>query len=181
MKKAFLSFFLFLSFSIFSQTEGQDFCNGLDNGSYFPLNITKKKIYWYNTFYYETFKGEKFMKGKKYIEFEQKWEDGTIDILFLRNENGNVYQYDECCEVETVRFLNEMHIGFTWRNAEEKIEYTYISNEGKLKTPFCAYKNLLVLRAKYVDAVYDFFYLKGLGYVGATENGKLISGITPKM
>jgi hypothetical protein len=45
MNKSIIILFLFISGLSFSQKEGQNFCKGIENGSYFPLDIKKKKSF----------------------------------------------------------------------------------------------------------------------------------------
>lgn len=71
MRKIILLIVLSVSSFVFAQKEGQDFCEGNNKGSYFPLDITKKKIYWYSTFYYEVPNGIKIKNEKQYVEFKQ--------------------------------------------------------------------------------------------------------------
>ena len=177
-----LLFFLVLtgSVSYSQQFEGQNFCEATKDASYFPLAITKKKILWKNTFYFETQHATKTINGKNYIAFQQEWKEGNSDLLYLREENGIVYQYDDCCEVETIRYNPQFTIGHTWKTADQTREYKVIAYDGKLRTPFCDYQNLLVIEAKMDYGHYNFYYLKGHGYIGATQNGQLISCVTPK-
>ena len=90
-----LLFTFFITLNAFSQVEGQSFCDGLEEGEYFPLNIVKKKVYWYNTYYFETKEGTKIIDGKKYNVFNQRWEDGSSDTILFREDSGGVYQYTE--------------------------------------------------------------------------------------
>lgn len=182
MRKIVLLIVLSVSSLVFSQQEGQDFCEGNNEGSYFPLDITKKKIYWYDTFYYEVPNGIKIKNEKQYVEFIQEWENGEVDFLYLREENGKVYQYEECCNTESLRYSDIMKSKEKWERTEDEVRYIVLARDGKLRTPFCNYKNLFVLRAEYNNGVtYDFYYQKGLGYIGASRKGELISYITPKM
>ena len=64
MKKVVYLIVFFISTLVFSQKEGQSFCGGIKNGEYFPLNIYKKKIFWYGTFYFELNKGIKSKNDK---------------------------------------------------------------------------------------------------------------------
>ncbi|CAM4064462.1 MULTISPECIES: hypothetical protein [Flavobacterium] len=181
MRKIILLILLSVSGFVFSQKEGQDFCKGNSKGSYFPLDITKKKIYWYNTFYYEVPNGTKTINEKQYVEFVQEWENGEVDLLYLREENGKVYQYEDCCKTKSLRYSDKMNNKEKWERIEDKVRYIVLVRNGKLRTPFCNYKDLFVLRAEYSNGVtYDFYYQKGLGYIGATRKGELISYITPE-
>lgn len=179
-----ISIALCMLFSIisFSQLkEGQIFCNEIKDGSYFPLTKSEKIIYWSDTYYTETKSGAKNINGKLYQEFKQTWEGNNVSTFYLREENGVVYQYEECCKEETIRFDNTFKKGHTWKTAEGMSEYTIISYKGKLDTPFCKYENLLVVEAKIINGVFNFYYLKGHGYIGATKEGKIISCAAPSL
>jgi hypothetical protein len=80
---------LLLSATASAQQDGQDFCSGSE-GSYFPLDIKKKKLVWSGTGYTETKTGTKMIAGKKFIEYSQKWANGSTDKLYMREENGIV-------------------------------------------------------------------------------------------
>lgn len=174
--------FVLFHFNLYSQiSEGQDFCSKTENASYFPLSIAKKKILWSTTYYFETIVGKKEINNKEYIEFKQEWENKEVDFLYLREENGVVYQYDECCEKETIRLNSNFKKGDEWTNAEGTIRYKILSLKGKLKTPYCKeYQDLLVIEAAIGSKIYNYYYLQGHGYIGATQNKKLISCVTPQ-
>ena len=181
-KKIILTLIFLISLKSFSQIkEGQDFCDESKNKTYFPLVIKKKKIYWADTYYVETINGTKEINGKIYIEFQQKWKGNKIDKLYLREENGVVYQYEKCCKQETVRFDKNFTKGHVWKTADGLVEYKVKSFKGKLKTPFCKYKNLMVIEMKLKIGKFKFYYQRGHGYIGATFNNKLISYITPNI
>lgn len=181
MKKTFLALLILFTFNGYSQLkEGQNFCSENKKGSYFPLTISNKKISWQNTYYIESINGKKVIKGKEYAEIKQEWENKNVDLIYLREENNIVYQYEECCENETIRFNTNFKVGDKWLQADNKMEYEIISFNGELTTPYCEYKNLLIIQAKIANNTFQFYYLKGIGYVGATINKKLISFVTPE-
>jgi hypothetical protein len=175
--------FLVLTSSFFSlaQKEGQSFCDGDSTESYFPLLESKKIIVWGNTYYTEKKTGMKELNNKIYIEYTQTWESGDIAYLYLRKENGIIYQYEENTEDETIRLPHNFGVGDSWKTASNEASYEVISKEGKLKTPICNYSNLLVLKSTFKNGSFTFYYLKGHGYVAATVNNKLISFVTPKL
>ena len=162
----------------YAQLEGQSFCEGVSTGSYFPLTIGSKKITWYNTSYLEKMKETKILHNRVYTVFEQVWENGASDLLYLREEKGKVYQWDEEKKQEFVR-LEQVQLNFKWKVNEK--EYKIVDTQGELITPFCFYKGLLVIETQWDKRTYRFYYLKGFGYVGATWDGKLISYVKPEI
>jgi len=183
MNKITLFFLLFLSHISYSQiTEGQKFCEENKDGSYFPVSDLnfKKKVLWAKTYYNETKEESKIINGKAYFQFRQEWENKNVVLLYLREENGVVYQYDESDKKESVRYDPSFETGHSWKTADGKDHYKIISYQGELRTPYCEYKKLLVIEADVSFGKYKFYYLKGLGYIGATKDDKLISCITPE-
>ena len=179
MKLLTLIGFLLLSTFMFSQKEGQNFCDVFAGDSYFPITIKTKKILWKNTYYMEEIIGKKTRGGKEYVEYVQQWEDGTASFLYLREENGVVYQFEECCDAETIRFDPSFKKGDTWKTADQKATYTIETLEGTLKTPFCNYEDLIVIKLEANTLTYKFYYKKGYGYVGTKQEGIVISGVAP--
>ncbi|MFB9080842.1 hypothetical protein ACFFLS_22105 [Flavobacterium procerum] len=176
-------FILFLFSTIVSNAqigEGHRFCDELKTGSYFPLSYEfKKKILWSKTYYWETKIGTKQIEGKEYAEIKQEWEDKNTSILYMREEDGVVYQYDQYIKKEIIRFDQKQKKGDAWTTAN-KAKYKIISYEGELQTPYCKYTNLLVIEAEVSYGKFNFYYLKGQGYIGATTKGMLISCLTPE-
>lgn len=170
---------IFCSNAYCQQYEGQKFCVGDEDGDYFPLNISKKKIIWYSTYYYETQK-DTLINSKLYIQFEQKWKNGTIDYLYLREDQKIILQYEDCCSEETIRYNPKSKIGESWLNADKSEQYVITSFTGTLKTPYCNYKDLMIINANVKGVVFEFYYLKNHGYIGAKKDNKLISYVTPE-
>jgi hypothetical protein len=163
------------------QSEGQDFCGKFDGDSYFPLDIEKKKIVWSKSSYIETATSWVKIDSIEYLSVVQVWQSGQTDTLYLREEDGTVYQYQDYCDSESVRFKADAKVGDSWSTCDQEIKYTVISKKGKLKTPFCDYKKLVIIKAEYPDVIFHFYYKKGYGYIGATVNGTdLISFVSPK-
>ncbi|TDO83115.1 hypothetical protein EV143_102379 [Flavobacterium chryseum] len=183
MNKTLLIFLLLVSFNSYSQIgEGQKFCEESKIGNYFPVSSFNfnKKILWYKTYYKEIKKDPETINGKVYTVFEQKWEDKKISLLYLREENGIVYQYDQDLKQETVRYNIAFKEGDKWKSADGKDEYKIISYNGELQTRYCIYKNLLVIEAKMSYGNFKFYYFKGHGYIGATKDGHLVSFVSPE-
>lgn len=180
MKKVILIILLSISTSIFSQiNEGQNFCTPTKDGDYFPLSIEKKRILWQDRSYFETINDTVVINEKKYIEYLQDWGENNVSKMYLREENGVVYQYKEDDGKETIRYDKNFKKGHTWKNAKGNCVYKIISFEGKLKTPFCEYENLLIIEAKFKEVTFNFYYLQGHGYVGATVKDKIMSCVSP--
>lgn len=171
---------LIISYPLFSQSEGQSFCDEFESENYFPLDIEKKKVVWYSTHYFEEIAGTKIINNKEYIEFLQFWGNGGVDTLFLREENGSINQYEEDYAIETLRYDSKLKKGKRWKSSSEGVTYIIKSFKGKLKTPYCDYENLLIIKAKFTSTTYNFYYKKGYGYVGATnKKNNLISYVSP--
>ncbi len=181
MKKIMIFISILLTSNSYSQLyEGQKFCEESKDYGFFPLAIGKKKILWYNTFYFETKQETKIFNRKIYIEFKQEWNKSSSDLIYFREENGVIYEYDSCCENETIRFDPKFEKNHVWKSANGKNEYRIITYDGNLKTPYCEYQNLLVVDAKMDYGTFAFYYLRGHGYIGATKDGKLVSCVSPE-
>ena len=178
MQKTLIIFSVLICSFSFSQTINESFCNENINSSYFPLTNNFKKVIWRDTFYFERNNRIKEINGKTYTEFEQESESSGTALRYLREENGIVYEYEKCCENETVRYDAKFEVGHIWKKANKKEEFKIITYKGHLKTPFCSYKNLLVIEGELSSKKFKFYYLRGYGYVGATEGKKLISYVT---
>lgn len=179
MKIVYILYILIFSTTVYSQEEGQHFCEAYAEDSYFPLTIETKKLLWGNTYYFEKIVGVKKINNKEYVEFSQDWENGATELLYLREKDGIIYQYENCCDTETIRTNKNFKKGHTWKTADLKTVYTIETLKGSLKTPYCNYENLLVIKAQFDNFALKFYYKKGYGYIGATENKKLISYATP--
>lgn len=161
--------------------EGEGFCETKENESYFPIDISIKKFFWGTSHYSEELIGKKKFNGKTYIEFKQTWKEGNSDLLYLRTEKGVIYAYNEELKKEQVRYDSSFKVGYTWKTLDGNTSYTIMSYKGKLKTPFCEYENLLVIKAVLKEDSFLFYYLRGKGYIGATTlDEELISCMTPK-
>jgi hypothetical protein len=178
MHKPFILFIL-LSCACYSQkNEQKNFCKSNNEASFFPFDNNTKKVVWRNTFYIERKKQIKNINGKSYIEFEQEYETDGKALRYFREEKGIIYEYGLGNEKETVRFDPKFKKGHCWTTANKKDKYKIISYDGELETPFCKYKNLLVIDAKITFGHFTFYYSRGLGYVGATQNEELISYVS---
>lgn len=156
-----------------------DFEKEIKKNTYFPLANSTKKIAWKNTYYHEKIENTKTFNGKEYISSFEEWESGRVKEIYLREEDGEVSQYEACCTTETIRFNENYKKGESWESADKKTKYKLITYSGKLKTPYKNYEHLLVIRKTRGRSVYDFYYKKRYGYIGATKRGVLISYVIP--
>ena len=181
MKKIYTLIILLFTIVCSAQKEGQGFCEGDIVGEYFPLTIEKKKIFWADTYYIETMEGKKIINEKTYHVFKQTWKDGNSDLLYLRKDNDAVVQYKQNTNKEVLRFNEFFNEGKSWIDTSVKGKYTVVSYAGELLTPYCSYKNLMILKAEFEKLTFLFYYQKGYGYIGATLEGRLISYVTPEI
>ena len=176
------SFFLCITLTSFSQNnENSEFCTQKSNENYFPLDIEKKIIIWDGTYYVETKEKSKEYNKKTYCVYKQKWEKGGKGFLYLRAENGIVYEYDKDTNTESVRVNPSFKIGRKWESADGREFYKVISYKGTLKTKHCSYENLLVIKAQMKYGTIYFYYQNGQGYVGAKQKKNVISYLAPRV
>ncbi|WP_452223172.1 hypothetical protein [Lacinutrix chionoecetis] len=179
-KITFAFLILLCGFNAFAQKQGQIFCDGDKNGTYFPLLDSKKYIIWGNTFYVEEIIGTKTKNGKTYKEYSQTWESGDVANLLLTEKNGNILQYIEENEEDKLRLPYDIKVGKSWKTNKGLVAYEITSLKGTLKTPVCNYSNLLVLKSSFQNGEFIFYYQKGYGYIGAAQDGELISFVVPR-
>lgn len=176
---------LFVFTNLFSQIKEKvivtdaDFDKEIKKNTYYPLVPREKKVAWKNTFYIENVKGTKTFNNKEYTLCKQKWESGRTKKIYLREENGVVFEYEDCCGDESIVLDAHFNKGKTWESADKKIKYKLITFFGKLKTPYGEYENLLVIRKIHARKIYEYYYKKGYGYIGATKQGTLFSYVIP--
>jgi len=146
--------------------KNKDFCHHFKKGSYFPLDIKIKKVGWFGAYYYERLLGEREYDGHDYKIFEQAYSNGHIDTLYLREDGEKVYEFKEVEEIEILRLDPNMPLNETWPGQTKDVEYSIISKNAILETPFCVYRNLLVIKTKWDEEFFLFYYMRGFGYVG---------------
>lgn len=177
--KTIILLILLTATATFAQSEGQSFCYGDSKETYFTLQTEKKILLWYSTYYTETLIGEEVIEGNNYKVYVQEWKDTNKDTLYLREEGSRILGYYKKIKKEKLRYDSSFKPNKQWEGRE--VTYTILSHEAELKTPVCHYKNLMALKAEYPTITFIFYYLKGFGYVGATQNDELVSFAIPKM
>lgn len=167
--------------NILAQETPNDFCSADASKTYFPLDIKVKQVVWGKIGYIETRNREVLLDDKMYYSYVQSWSIGEIDTIYLREIDGVIMQYDKLTNSEFKRYDPAFKKGHLWEGGCHFVTFKVKSFKGKLTTPHCSYKNLMVIKGKYdTGDSYKFYYLKGYGYVGTTNSKGLISFIAPK-
>lgn len=174
----FVVIFLLTRYLILAQLS---ICNNENKGLYWPLTINIKKHYFSNYGNYTViYTSEKLIvAGRTYIKEVTSNEDNTIETLYLREENGNIYVYDTIKKIEFLEFSNNTTPGYSWKKYDGTWLYTIIDTSATLKTPYCDYNNILNVKAepqgklkKDYSSYYNLFYNRGIGLVAIEINGK---------
>lgn len=160
----------FLSVFSFSQ----EYCDSLISESFFPLKEgLVKKLKWESTYYVEKVHQETAINGKKYFMLTQTWESGDVDTMYQRIGTDGVYEYHQGTKREFLRMPSDPAINKTWCNYDSTVFYKIVDKAAHLKSKYCDFDSLLVLKVTYKDSKtsFLFYYRYGLGYVGGkTEN-----------
>lgn len=172
MKKIYSSLILiiFLSTNIYSQDE---FCSKeFDTKSYFPLNNKlRKSISWYNSIYKEYVNGTIKINGTEYIKYMQDFSESWKIELLLRKSGDTIFSYYG--GKDNIMLIDRPEVGIKW----DKAKISSIS--GVFETPYCKYKNLLVIEYSYKSGKTKRYYKKGLGLVGIENENKVIGMCLP--
>lgn len=163
MKKHTLFTLMLFPILIFGQS---DFCEKNFGESYYPLEIGfEKHLTWGTATYIEKVTGITTKDGIEYYNYEQDFGGGTSYDLLLRKQNDTVFMYNEELKKDVILLIERPVIGIKWDSGK------VIDTNGFFESPFCDYKNLLVIENKYPDGNKEKrFYKKGLGLVAVTTN-----------
>ena len=161
MKKTIIFILAILPFLGFGQS---DFCDKTFGDSYFPLKIGfEKHLTWGTATYVEKVTDTTIKNGIKYYNYEQDFGGGTSYDLLLRKQNDTVYMYNEEQKKDVILLIERPVKGVTWKSGK------VVDTNGFFESPFCDYKNLLVIENKYPNGIKEKrFYKKGLGLVAVT-------------
>ena len=170
MKNILINTIIFLPFLALSQS---NFCEKSFGDSYFPLKLNlEKNISWYKSIYNESISGKTEIKGKEYFVYKQDFGNGNAPELKLRKSNDTIFSYYN--EKESIFLIITPKVGISWKSAK------IISTTGEFETPYCFYKNLLVVEHKYNNEEKgERYYKKGLGLVGIKKGNKIIGVCLP--
>jgi hypothetical protein len=163
MKKTTIFILVILPIFGFAQS---DFCEKTFGESYYPLKIGfEKHLTWGTATYIEKVTGTTEKDGIEYFNYEQDFGGGTSYDLLLRKQNDTVYMYNEKQKKDVILLIERPVEGTKWKSGK------VIDTNGFFESPFCDYKNLLVIENKYPDGDKEKrFYKKGLGLVAVTTN-----------
>ena len=161
MKKEIIFILIFLPFLGFGQS---GFCDKSFGDSYYPLEIGfQKTLTWGNATYIEKVTGTTTKNGIVYYNYEQDFGGGTSYDLLLRKQNDTVFMYNEEQKKDVILLIERPIKGTKWQSGK------IINTDGFFESPFCNYKNLLVIENKYPNGEKEKrFYKKGLGLVAVT-------------
>jgi hypothetical protein len=146
-------------------TSGQsDFCEKYFEDSYYPLQIGfEKHLTWGAATYVEKVTGTTMKNGVEYYNYEQDFGGGTSYDLLLRKQNDTVFMYNKEQKKDVILLIERPVKGVKWESGK------VIDTDGFFESPYCDYKNLLVIENKYPDGTKEKrFYKKGLGLVAVT-------------
>tara|TARA_R110002096_G_scaffold394203_1_gene589479 strand:- start:318 stop:1199 length:882 start_codon:yes stop_codon:yes gene_type:complete len=146
-------------------TYGQsEFCEKSFGESYYPLKIGfEKHLTWGTATYVEKVTGTTEKDGIEYFNYEQDFGGGTSYDLLLRKQNDTVFMYNEKQKKDVILLIERPIKGTKWESGK------VVEIDGFFESPFCNYKNLLVIENKYPDGSKEKrFYKKGLGLVAVT-------------
>ena len=141
-----------------------NFCEKNFGLSYFPLEIGfEKHLTWGTATYVEKVSGTTEKDGIVYYNYEQDFGGGTSYDLLLRKQNDTVFMYNEEQKGDVILLIERPIKGVKWDSSK------VIDTDGFFESPFCDYKNLLVIENKYPNGDKEKrFYKKGLGLVAVT-------------
>lgn len=161
MKKTTIFIFIILPLLVFGQS---DFCEKNFGESYYPLKVGfKKNLIWGTATYVEKVTGKTTQNGVEYYNYEQDFGGGTSYDLLLRKQNDTIFMYNEKEKKDIILLIERPVKGTKWKSGK------VIDTDGEFKSPFCNYKNLLVIQKKYPNGNKEKrFYKKGLGLVAVT-------------
>ncbi|HET8839387.1 MAG TPA: hypothetical protein VFM82_10385 [Flavobacteriaceae bacterium] len=164
MKRALLLIVILLPSFGFGQS---GFCDKSYGDSYYPLKIGfQKTLTWGNSIYTEKVTGTTTKNGIVYFNYEQDFGGGTSYNLLLRKQHDTVFMYNEKHKKDVILLIERPVKGTKWESGK------VIDTDGFFDSPFCNYKNLLVIENKYSDRDKEKrFYKKGLGLVAVTTKG----------
>ncbi len=161
MKKITILVLAILPILTFGQS---NFCDKSFGESYYPLKIGfEKNLTWGTAKYVEKVTGTTEKNGIEYFNYEQDFGGGTSYDLLLRKKNDTVFMYNEKQKKDVILLIERPIKGTKWESGK------VVDTDGFFESPFCDYKNLLVIENKYPNGNKEKrFYKKGLGLVAVT-------------
>jgi len=163
MKKTTLLLLTIVPFLIYGQS---DFCEKSNGESYYPLKIgSEKHLTWGTATYIEKVTGTTEKNGVEYFNYEQDFGGGTSYDLLLRKQSDTIFMYNEKQQKDVILLIERPVKGTKWKSGK------VIDTNGFFESPFCDYKNLLVIEKKYPNGTKEKrFYKKGLGLIAVTTD-----------
>lgn len=158
---------------------------GQQKGYYFlpdSVEIHKTFILGQHT-YTDSYLLEKSIKGEQeYCIRIRKYSWGDTDTALYREDETNLYTWDQETGKETIDIPKKPVVGQVWFESDSSWRYEIVSINAKLKTPLKSYEGLVVIQAEQLtgrdkekSSKYLNHYAEGIGYIGSVVNEKLLS------
>ncbi len=159
----------------------------ISSRSYYPLEVGH---FWKYQFYssketqsVKIIETTDKINRRKYFKIIRKYSWNNRETQdFARNEDGNIYSYDNKTNDESILIPSVLEVGKTWFQTDKSWRYEIVSINAVLETPKIIYDSLLHIKATQLTkrdadklSVHDLFYKKGKGLVGTMGDGKLMT------
>lgn len=159
-------------------------CYENSEGLFWPVNAGLKHHYYsVNDSYVSSFEGDSLeINGKFYLIQTKLFSSGKISKSYWREENGEVFNFNESKGYETVEFPQIQKKGIKWQDPEGIWKYEILNLNSTYSTPYCEFKDLLEVQAinsTQLDRVYKLYYKRGIGMVGLNINDQPNTFIIP--
>jgi len=163
--------------------QSQNTCYEESTGEYWPFNEEAHDFYAKNnTSFSYVYSSDSLLLNGKYYRTRLK-EDNKGEVLeaYFRKENGAVYYYNEKTESPSMLLPSNPEKGFKWESTCGQFTYEIKSLQASLSTPYCDFTNLLEIEIlnKSIKKRFQFFYKKGVGFVGKKIENSPFSFIKP--
>jgi len=119
--------------------------------------------------------------GKTYFESLRTYSWGTIDTSYYRTgTDGATYYRDPKSKQESIEIPAQPKPGQSWISSDKAWKYTIVDTSRTFKALQKEFNNCLLIKAEQISgrdkdklAVYENYYLSGVGYVGSKLEGGL--------
>jgi hypothetical protein len=163
-----------------STISAQNYCDGNESESFYPLRLgVSKKIFWNKNTYNENIIALSTFKNKEYFKVSQYWASGEKVVLYLREDTNGIYQFNEKRNAEYLLMPKVFKPNYQWYTFDSLGIYKFLDSTSTYSSPYCTYKNLITVELFLIEKniKYIYYYKRGIGYIGAKKNDVPISFI----